>query len=358
MRKQVLLLVSIILFICLFAGCTSTTPVPSDDVNLHVEDTKPTENEEHTVEPTLDSTEAPTQATEADPYAELETVQYASQYFESLCQNGESNDSSPLVTEEYCIFGSDEDAQILPMERKQITIDSEGSIGTVEYSCCKFEDTWYTWIIGSENCSVFQSTHYLVVQFAEPYWYFYDLETGILHDAMKDLDLAIGPQSVLYEFSGHFMLLNRSGVLLILFDYSDDSFIYLPMKDGATTVYGSFIDDDNILIQYYLYDDIYLAKYCISTGELTEYDGVYQNDDSSQDNFLRYTQVGTILYTFVDGELTLWDIETGEKAGTGLLGDSDNYVYSYGSYLYTVMDGICYQLDFSGQATPVCKVEK
>lgn len=325
--------------------------------------TEPTVSEtlSHTVPlPSVTDTEPsdPTETDPKDPLADLETFQNASQYFYSLYADNASDDEAPLVTKDYAIFGSDEDAQILPMERKQITIDCTDYVATVEYSCCKFEDTWYTWIIGSENCGTFQLPHYLVVKLEKPYWYFYDLETGILHDAMKDFDLKIGPQSVLYEYSGHFMLLNRSSVLLILFDYSDDSFTYLPMKDGATGVYGTFIDDDNIFIQYYLYDDIYLAKYCISTGELTEYDGVYQNDDSSQDNFLRYTQVGTILYTFVDGELTLWDIETGEKAGTGLMGDSDNYVYSYGSYLYTVMDGICYLLDFSSQATPVCKVEK
>ncbi len=139
------------------AGCGDDAPEPTL-APVHTEPTEPSTAPTVDTEPT--ETTEPTEIDLSDLYANLPTVRSAAEYFEQLEVNSATD--QPLVTKDYAIFGSDEDAVIIHMEPAQAVIDHDGTIATVNYTWCQYADEVCINIVDSDSCSGSKTGKYLI----------------------------------------------------------------------------------------------------------------------------------------------------------------------------------------------------
>lgn len=363
MRNKLFLIIICCFLILVMAGCGDEVTEPTL-APIHTESTEPSTAPTVATEPS--ETTEPTEMDLSDLYADLPTVQSVAEYFDQIEINSATD--QPLVTKDYAILGSDEDAVIIPMEPAQAVIDHDGTIATVNYTWCQHGEEVYIKIVNSDSCTASCTGRYLVVCVGKCHWYFVDVITGECHDPLAEIVFTPTCGQFTDQSGQYFLIPDKYGTG-ILVNIATDEVIQLPKPTEAPDCSfskGEFLDNDNILILYSFWEGFELAKYCISTGELTQCEGRYQSRNRNADNYLVSalgdSSLRGIYYTFIDGILVLRDFNIGNTIYTGLPETDVNSLSVYRGHLFaTVITSeyrIIFEIDFSGQATPVCKVEK
>ena len=186
------------------------------------------------------------------------------------------------------------------------------------------------------------------------YFYFVDVQTGTVADPLSALEQDVRERILDVAFSpdGHYaVVISHSGTLASLLNCVTGEVTMLPFDAEIYSASAFFMDAGNLLLIPAYQDEngqIYfeLCRYEIATGLCTAHPGRYQSKDRSKENFLSFSEDGTP-YTFINGQLALFDPYTWEATAYPFGEDATVNYYTEDSYI-VFSNGVCYLLRNDG----------
>ena len=254
----------------------------------------------------------------------------------------------------------------IPMTAEQITVNHNGSEFVVDYHWTKYGNALAA---NSHSGDYFvvplpRSDRYLQLILDMGYTYLIDTVTGEVSDPLSVLDSEITQRLSIVNFSPngqHAVISHHSGTECILLNCATGEVTQLPYASDIYSISGHFLDETHIALStaFEVGDDIRhsLARYDITSGELTELPGQYTAKDRTDSAFLAFCDDEAFAYTFENGCLVIVDLMTWERTLTNLKTSGlSNVFYCEGALAGVVHKGTVYILDHEGNARAVCKV--
>lgn len=367
-------LISVLLALGLLcSGCVSdiggdpATLPPADDTTPTVQTAPTTEATvppaTHATEPSAsDMTEPPTtDATEPIPTDPPETV------ITQLVSDGTLTETEGArMIAKLCGI-----PDTVPWNGAQLTLVRQNEDVNVAFTWCEYGDALYT-AYDRLYCSVTPvpgSDHLLEInlksQATGDYAYLYDTSTGEVLDPMALLSKNILENvEEIFGFSpdgSHLLLRLHSGKNCMLVECETGKLLPLPFPSAdLSNSSGYFLDDSNVLLTYTPKNGngYHLARYCLTTGMLTEYPGEHTAKDKEAENYLSVLDSETIAKAQTDGCLTIIDLMTWEHITTDIPLNAVKTLYRCGpEKIAIIADGILYLVDYDINIQPLCKVD-
>lgn len=255
----------------------------------------------------------------------------------------------------------------VPLTEAQATINHNGWEFTAEYRWAKYGNALAVISSPSGDYSIsplIGSDRYLQLVLDMGYTYLIDTTTGEVHDPLSALDNEITERIGALNFSAdgqYAVISHHSGTECILLNCATGEVTQLPYASDVYSVSGHFLDETHILLTSAFevgapHKTLYsLARYDITTGELTELPGQYTAKDKSASNFLAMCEGGAAAYTYEDGYLVIIDLITWEKTVTRFMERGVNDIfYCPGVLVGVKYETVVYLLDYDGNARGIC----